>query len=123
MEAWIYARFSSDKQAEGYSLERQFSQGRAYVERMGWTCTADQEIKDEGKSAFDGGNRLEGSALHEFERRARAGHFKHGVVLCVENIDRLSRQGAKASAQLIWMLAGFSNSRTGISLNPGHAFQ
>ena len=104
MEAWIYARFSSDKQAEGYSLERQFSQGRAYVERMGWTCTADQEIKDEGKSAFDGGNRLEGSALHEFERRARAGHFKHGVVLCVENIDRLSRQGAKASAQLIWML-------------------
>ena len=36
MEAWIYARFSSDKQAEGYSLERQFSQGRAYVERMGW---------------------------------------------------------------------------------------
>lgn len=24
MEAWIYARFSSDKQAEGYSLERQF---------------------------------------------------------------------------------------------------
>jgi len=104
MEAWIYARFSSDKQAEGYSLERQFSQGRAYVERMGWTCAADQEIKDEGKSAFDGGNRLEGSALHEFERRARAGHFKHGVVLCVENIDRLSRQGAKASAQLIWML-------------------
>lgn len=104
MEAWIYARFSSDKQAEGYSLERQLTQGRAYVERMGWLHSPDREIKDEGLSAFHARNRAEGAALFDFERRAREGQFKHGVVLCVENIDRLSRQGAKASAQLIWML-------------------
>lgn len=104
MEAWIYARFSSDKQAEGYSLERQLTQGRAYIERMGWSHSPEREIKDEGMSAFHARNREEGAALFEFERRAREGHFKHGVVLCVENIDRLSRQGAKASAQLIWML-------------------
>lgn len=104
MDAWIYARFSTDKQADSYSLERQLTQGRAFVERMGWTYRPDREIKDEGRSAYHGANRVEGAALYEFERRAREGQFRHGVVLCVENIDRLSRQGAKASAQLIWML-------------------
>ncbi|MBB3954812.1 recombinase family protein [Novosphingobium sediminicola] len=104
MEAWIYARFSSDKQADGYSLERQLTEGRAFVESMGWQHSAGRTIKDEGRSAFDGSNREEGAALFDFERKARSGQFNHGVILCVENIDRLSRQGAKAAAQLIWML-------------------
>ena len=99
--AIIYARFSSIEQSKGYSLERQFKNGREYVERNGWQLEA--ELKDEGKSAFHGGNRAEGTALHTFELEARNGQHR-GKVLCVENIDRLSRQGAKAAAQLVWAL-------------------
>jgi DNA invertase Pin-like site-specific DNA recombinase len=99
--AVVYARFSSTEQAKGYSLERQPSHGREYVARMGWKL--DREIFDEGRSAFHGTNRSEGAALHEFEQEARNG-LHRDTTLCVENLDRLSRQGAKATAQLVWAL-------------------
>ncbi|KAA9018265.1 recombinase family protein [Sphingobium limneticum] len=101
--AIIYARFSTIEQSKGYSLERQMKNGREYVERNGWHV--ESELKDEGKSAFHGSNRLEGTALHTFEAEARNG-LHRGKILCVENIDRLSRQGAKAAAQLVWALNG-----------------
>lgn len=100
-KAVIYARFSTLEQSKGYSLERQMKNGREYVERMGWSLEA--QLKDEGRSAFHGRNRDEGAALHTFESEARSGQHR-GKVLCVENIDRLSRQGAKAAAQLVWSL-------------------
>lgn len=100
-KALIYARFSSAEQAKGYSLERQVKHGEGYVEAQGWTL--ERTITDEGRSAYKGDNRAEGSALHTFEIEARAG-LHSGKVLCVENLDRLSRQGAKAAAQLIWSL-------------------
>ncbi|OAN51836.1 recombinase family protein [Sphingobium sp. TCM1] len=100
--AYIYARFSSLEQAKGFSLERQLTTARSYIERKGWQLA--EELADEGRSAFKGSNRDEGAALFEFESRARSGHFKNGAVLVVESIDRLSRQGPKAAAQLIWSL-------------------
>ncbi|WP_303718209.1 recombinase family protein [Brevundimonas naejangsanensis] len=99
--ALIYARFSSTEQAKGYSLERQISQGRKYVEAQGWTL--EKVISDEGRSAYSGANRQLGAAFYEFEHEASDGAHS-GKVLCVENIDRISRQGAKAAAQLIWRL-------------------
>lgn len=99
--AIIYARFSSVEQAKGYSLERQKSRGVEYAATKGWHV--EQIISDEGRSAFRGGNRLEGTALYEFEFATKNGLHK-GKVLVVENIDRLSRQGAKAAAQLVWSL-------------------
>jgi len=99
--AIIYARFSSTEQSKGYSLERQLTHGKEYVERMGWNF--ERSITDEGRSAFHGTNRLEGSSLFALEAEARNG-IHRGKVLCVENIDRLSRQGAKAAAQLVWAL-------------------
>lgn len=100
--AYTYARFSSAEQAKGYSLERQLSTARTYIESKGWQFAG--QMTDEGRSAFHGSNRDEGAALYEFEAKARAGHFKNGCILVVENIDRLSRQGPKAAAQLIWAL-------------------
>lgn len=100
--AFIYARFSTMEQAKGHSLERQISFAKAFIEQHGWQL--DETLCDEGKSAFHGANREDGSSFFEFERRAREGEFKQGAVLVVENIDRLSRQGAKAAARLIWML-------------------
>lgn len=100
--AYIYARYSSLAQREGHSIERQLSYGRAFIEKNEWTLV--DELRDEGKSAFKGANRAEGSALYDFELKARNGHFAAGAVLVCENVDRLSRQGPKAAAQLIWSL-------------------
>ena len=99
--AVIYARFSSAGQAEGSSLERQLSNGRKYVEKQGWTLG--EELSDLARSAFHGANRMEGAELHKFEVEVREG-LHQGKVLCVENLDRLSRQGVKAAAKLIWSL-------------------
>lgn len=99
--AIIYARFSTADQRHGFSLERQKTLGVEFALQRGWIVEA--TISDEGKSAFHAANRAEGAALHQFESEARNGVHK-GKVLVVENIDRLSRQGAKATAQLIWAL-------------------
>lgn len=99
--AIIYARYSSTEQGKGFSLERQIGNGRQFVQNAGWTL--DDIIRDEGRSAYSGANRQAGSALHTFESEAAAGLHK-GKTLCVENVDRLSRQGAKQAAQLIWSL-------------------
>ncbi|WP_082635243.1 recombinase family protein [Sphingobium baderi] len=100
--AYLYARFSSLNQKEGSSIERQLTYGRTFIDKHGWDLVG--ELRDEGKSAFKGANREEGAALHGFELKARNGHFSSGAVLVCENVDRLSRQGAKAAAQLIWSL-------------------
>lgn len=99
--AIIYSRFSSAEQSRGYSLERQQTLGAAFAEEKGWSV--EKTISDEGRSAFHGSNRLEGAALHLFELEARNG-LHRGKVLVVENIDRLSRQGPKAAATLVWGL-------------------
>jgi DNA invertase Pin-like site-specific DNA recombinase len=97
----LYSRFSSHEQAQGHSVERQRTNGREYIEAQGWTL--ESVISDEALSAFKGANREEGAQLHKFEFEARNG-LHRGKALVVENIDRLSRQGAKAAAQLIWSL-------------------
>lgn len=100
--AYLYARFSSQGQREGHSIERQLTHGREFAGQHGWTVV--EHLTDEAKSAFKGANREVGAELYEFERRAREGHFQNGAVLVCENVDRLSRQGAKAAARLIWAL-------------------
>jgi len=61
MEAWIYPRVSRDEQGEDYSLERQLTQGRAFIERMGWSHSPEREINGEGRSAFRARDRAEGA--------------------------------------------------------------
>ena len=99
--AYLYSRYSSAHQKEA-SIDRQLRYGLQMIEKHGWRLA--EELKDEAKSAFKGANREAGSQLFEFERRARDGEFSNGAVLVCENVDRLSRQGAKASARLIWSL-------------------
>ncbi|WP_084491013.1 recombinase family protein [Sphingobium ummariense] len=101
LPAWIYARFSTMEQSKGHSLKRQINEGRAFIERMGWEHSEQREIVDEGKSAFHGANRSEGSLLYEFEQKARKGHFNNGAVLAVENLDRLTRQGYEEAIDLL----------------------
>jgi DNA invertase Pin-like site-specific DNA recombinase len=100
--AYLYARFSSQGQRDGHSIERQLTYGRTHADQYGWTVVG--EMTDEAKSAFKGANREDGAALYEFERKAREGHFANGAVLVCENVSRLSRQGPKAAARLVWAL-------------------
>ncbi len=99
--AIIYARFSTSEQSKGYSLERQRTLGLQFAVGQGWQV--ETTITDQGRSAYHGTNRVQGTALGDFEIEASTG-LHRGKVLVVENIDRLSRQSAKASAQLVWKL-------------------
>ncbi len=101
LPAWIYARFSTNEQSKGDSVRRQLVEGRAHIERMGWIHDPAFEIVEEGKSAYHGDNRSEGSLLGGFEQRAREGYFSNGAVLVVENLDRLTRQGYEEAVELL----------------------
>jgi DNA invertase Pin-like site-specific DNA recombinase len=94
MQAYIYARFSTLEQAKGSSLERQLADCRAHCERHHWRWSSERELIDEGRSAFDGTNRAEGSSLATFEQDAVDGALPDNTVLVVERLDRLSRQSA-----------------------------
>jgi DNA invertase Pin-like site-specific DNA recombinase len=101
MQAYIYARFSTLEQAKGSSLERQLDVCRALCDRHQWQRSSDRELKDEGRSAYDGTNRADGSALALFELDARQGALPDDTVLVVERLDRLSRQSAQIVFQLV----------------------
>lgn len=93
LPATCYARFSSQEQSSGNSLERQLKLTTEFANSRGWDVVPDRCISDEGRSAFDGTNRAEGSALFRFEQQAEQGLFRSGHVLVVEHLDRVSRQG------------------------------
>lgn len=96
LPATIYARFSNAEQAQGNSKARQLTLCRDMLVRHGWQGSTDRELIDEGLSAYSGANRAVGGLLHTFEQEARAGRYKKGHVLVVENLDRISRQGYDA---------------------------
>lgn len=90
-----YIRFSSDRQAEGDSVERQ----RAVILNIakGRGLTVDKWLTDEGISAFHGDN-LTG-ALGGLIAEANNGKF-NGTLL-VENLDRISRQHPEKALQVL----------------------
>lgn len=93
LQATCYARFSSQEQASGSSLERQFELTAQFATSRGWDVAPERCISDEGRSAYHGINRTEGSALFKFENEAERGVYRSGHVLVVEHLDRVSRQG------------------------------
>lgn len=99
MEAVIYMRWSSAEQAKGSTLERQRTDCRRYAAAKGWTVV--KEIEDDGISAFRGRNTNEGP-LADFIGDVEAGRYPSGIILLVENLDRLSRQQAKTV--FAWLL-------------------
>jgi DNA invertase Pin-like site-specific DNA recombinase len=87
--AFSYARFSSRKQSEGFSLIRQLEAAKAYCERNNLDLD-EQTFCDEAMSGFHGANAVAGE-LGRFLALVKDGHIPKNSVLIIENLDRLSR--------------------------------
>ena len=89
--AFSYVRFSSKKQEQGDSVNRQEQSIRAYAEAHGLELVDDQKFRDLGCSAYMGRNKKEG-ALRDFLDAVKDGKVPPDSYLLVENLDRLSRE-------------------------------
>lgn len=88
-KAISYIRFSSEKQADGDSKNRQLKAAREYATSHNLELD-DSTYQDLGISAFKGKNLSDG-ALGAFIEALRIGKIQRGTVLIVESLDRLSR--------------------------------
>jgi DNA invertase Pin-like site-specific DNA recombinase len=89
--AIIYSRFSSTKQRHGMSIERQNDAAHAYIQREGLNLLLEGTWIDQVISAYKGKHRQEGE-LGRFLNLLQAKKLPEGIVLVVENLDRLSRE-------------------------------
>lgn len=94
-DAIPYARFSSDQQSDGSSLERQGDVFESFIVATGVNPRRDLAMDDKGKSAFTGKNVLENGALGNFIYKLEQGelvlHKAPLPLLVVEEVDRLTR--------------------------------
>ncbi|MDF3382552.1 MULTISPECIES: recombinase family protein [Sulfitobacter] len=88
--AFSYVRFSSEKQRQGASLERQTEAARRWADENGYVLST-TTFEDLAVSAFKGDNSSAGR-LAAFLAAVESGAVPTGSVLLVENLDRISRQ-------------------------------
>lgn len=86
---YCYVRFSSNKQSDGDSIDRQQRLIDEYLTRH--NAVIAERFEDLGVSAFRGKN-IKVGALSEFLKRVERGEIKKGDTLIVESLDRISRQ-------------------------------
>lgn len=99
-KVYSYMRFSSEKQREGNSMERQTRYAATWAAEHGMTLDAKLTMRDEGLSAFHQ-KHVKTGALGVFLRSIERGVVAPGSVLVVEGLDRLSRaEPIHAQAQL-----------------------
>ncbi len=91
---YIYCRFSTMAQEDGDSIDRQKRLGLAFIVSKN-EYELGGYIIDKGKSAYDGTNLTDGE-LGDFISKIKRNEIKKGSILCVENIDRISRQNLNA---------------------------
>jgi DNA invertase Pin-like site-specific DNA recombinase len=87
--AYLYSRFSQERQADGDSLRRQSDLAKAYCEKHGLILDG-STLADLGVSAWTGDN-ASGGELGAFLQAVDDGKVRPGSALIIENIDRLSR--------------------------------
>ena len=88
-KAYSYVRFSTRRQANGDSLQRQLDRSAKYAAENN-LLLQDISFSDLGVSAFDRSNVTKG-ALAAFIQAVESGAIERGSFLLVENLDRLSR--------------------------------
>lgn len=98
-DCYLYIRFSTPRQEAGSSRERQEELCRTFAESKGWTVV-DPIIADLGRSAWKGDHLRKGN-LGKFSQKLFDREIPAGSVICVEEIDRLSRQKARITKRWI----------------------
>lgn len=93
-----YVRFSSTRQEDGSTRERQNTLIDAFVAKHG--LTVDRALEDAGTSAFRGLNASADGVLGGFLKQVREGEIEKGSYLLIENFDRLSRDKIVRSNQI-----------------------
>src|SRR5262249_43769399 len=102
-KAYSYIRFSTPRQGEGHSLERQTAKAQAYAAEHGLELDAELNLKDLGVPAYRQKNVRTG-ALGVFIKAVEDGRVARGSYLLVENIDRLTRTDIPDAMQLFLTL-------------------
>ena len=97
---YSYRRFSSGRQAQGHSLDRQTASARAWCAENGLELDEDFVLSDLGISAYTGKNATEG-ALAAFLLAVKNGQVPTGSILLVESLDRLSRSAITDAVALL----------------------
>lgn len=101
-KVYSYARWSTPEQRDGDSARRQLEAAREYAAAHG--MDVDEELRDDGRSAFRGKNLKRGEnpgALGRFLERIEAGEIEPGSVLVLENLDRMSRQAPLIALEVL----------------------
>lgn len=97
---YSYTRFSSPRQAQGTSAERQTEMAQAWAKARGLTLDASLSMHDGGLSAYHQ-RHVKTGALGAFLEAISLGKIEPGSYLIVEQLDRLSRAMAlQAQTQL-----------------------
>lgn len=98
----LFARYSTEAQGKGTSIERQLGNMEDYIAAKRITGNEpNRVIADEGLSAFHGHHRSVGN-FGVFEAEVSQG-LHHGELFLCENLDRFSRQGHEVGGDLLRM--------------------
>jgi DNA invertase Pin-like site-specific DNA recombinase len=89
MKAYAYARYSSDAQKHGTSIDRQQTLARKWCKENNVELSH-TVYSDEAVSGFEGANAKTG-ALGKFIADREAGDIEAGSILILEHLDRLTR--------------------------------
>src|SRR6266568_928047 len=96
--AYSYARFSSEKQKHGASLDRQLEAATAYAHKHSLVLDP-SSYRDLGVSAFRSKN-VDG-ALGAFIEAVDAKRIPKGSYLLIESFDRLTRDSVDVALELV----------------------
>ncbi len=88
-KCYPYVRFSSTRQEDGSTRNRQNELIDAFVSKH--DLEVDRHLEDAGTSAHHGKNASAEGVLGQFLREVRMGEIDKGSYLLIENFDRLSR--------------------------------
>lgn len=100
---YSYMRWSTDRQSDGSTEERQRASQEAFCKHYDMTLV--EEITDPGMTSFRGKNAHEGK-LREVINRAKAGDILPGSLLLFENADRMSRMALAHAVPLFFEILG-----------------
>lgn len=99
-KVYSYTRWSTIEQANGDTRRRQLESARQWAVARGYDFDQAHCIADAGRSAYRGGNALDGG-LSRFLAACRIGLVARGSFLLVESLDRISRMAPRRAQRLI----------------------